>query len=81
MRSKRLLQALLTATLLVLSRLAHAQDMNLLPKYGSQPKSDALKAADESFIPGMDKDYYGDRAKASMDMAMRGWAVLSRRRF
>ena len=77
MRSKRLLQALLTATLLVLSRLAHAQDMNLLPKYGSQPKSDALKAADESFIPGMDKDYYGDRAKASMDMAMRGWQFLA----
>jgi len=71
MGSKRLLQALLTATLLM-------RDMNLLPKYGSQPKSEALKAAaDESFISGMDKDYHGHRAKASMDIATRGWQFLA----
>jgi tetratricopeptide (TPR) repeat protein len=73
----RLLQALLTATLIVLSSLAHAQDMNLLPKYGSQPKSDALKASDAVFISGMDEEYHGDRAKASMYMAMRGWQFLA----
>jgi len=72
----RLLQTLLTATF-VLSCLAHAQDMNLLPKYGSQPKSDALKASDAVFISGMDEEYHGDRAKASMYMAMRGWQFLA----
>jgi tetratricopeptide (TPR) repeat protein len=73
----RLLHTLLTVTLLVLSCLAHAQDMNLLPKYGPQPKSDALKASDAVFISGMDEEYHGDRAKASMYMAMRGWQFLA----
>jgi tetratricopeptide (TPR) repeat protein len=77
MPAKRLLETLLTATLLVLSSLVQAQDMNLLPKYGSQPKNDALKASDAIFISGMDEEYHGDRAKASMDMAMRGWQYLA----
>jgi tetratricopeptide (TPR) repeat protein len=77
MPAKRLLQNLLTATLLVSSSLVQAQDMNLLPKYGSQPKNDALKASDAIFISGMDEEYHGDRAKASMDMAMRGWQYLA----
>ncbi len=77
MPAKRLLQTLLAATLLVSSRLVQAQDTNLLPKYGSQPKSDALKAADASFISGIDEDYHGDRAKASEDLAMRGWQYLA----
>jgi len=53
-----------------------AQDRNLLPKYGPLPKLDWQEASDSVFIAGMDKDYHGDRSKASMDMAGRGWQYL-----
>ncbi len=51
-------------------------ERNLLPKYGSLPKTDWQKEADEKFISGMKKDYRGDLKKASDDMAARGWQHL-----
>ncbi len=66
----------LAIALLLATGVANAQDQNLLPKYGSQPKSEALKAADAAFIAGMDADYHGDRRKASAFMAARGWQYL-----
>jgi tetratricopeptide (TPR) repeat protein len=65
--------------LVIFSGLACAQDQNLLPKYGSSPKSDSLKAADAAFIKAIDDEYHGDRSKASTDLAARGWQYLSQR--
>lgn len=53
-----------------------AQNRELLPKYGSLPKADWQKAADDVFISGMKEDYHGDLKKASDDMAARGWQYL-----
>ena len=64
-------------SLLLSAHLAFAQDQNLLPKYGSAPKSEALQAADATFLSTMDKLYHGDRAKASEDVGLRGWQYLS----
>jgi len=48
----------LVLTLLFVSSLAsqftYAQDLNLLPKYGSIPKNEAQSAADAKFIAAMD---------------------------
>jgi tetratricopeptide (TPR) repeat protein len=52
---------------------ASAQNINLQPKYGLQPKNDAQKAADAQFIASIDDYYKGDRKKASGDVASRGW--------
>jgi hypothetical protein len=76
-RATRLAHILLTAALILCAKLACADDRNLLPKYGNLPKTDWQKAADDKFISGMDEDYHGDRKKASMDMAMRGWQYLA----
>lgn len=73
----RLLQILLTAALILCANLACADDRNLLPKYGGLPETDWQKAANAAFISGMDEDYHGDRKKASLDMAMRGWQYLA----
>jgi len=67
---------LLSAAFLAVGMNAKAQDQNLLPKYGTFPKSAELKAADKVFIDGMDHDYHGDLKKASSDMALRGWQYL-----
>ncbi len=56
-----------------------SQDLSLLPKYGSLPKSDALKEADAAFLADIDKQYHGERGKASEDAAARGWQYLSQR--
>ncbi|HEX4308437.1 MAG TPA: hypothetical protein VHZ25_00350 [Acidobacteriaceae bacterium] len=52
------------------------EERNLLPKYGSLPKEEWQKEADAVFTFGMDKDYHGDRKKASEYMAARGWQYL-----
>jgi tetratricopeptide (TPR) repeat protein len=77
MQGKRLVHVLLTAALILGANPAFADDSNLLPKYGGLPKTDWQKAANASFIAAMDEDYHGDRTKASMDMAMRGWQYLA----
>lgn len=59
-----------------LSEGAHAQEMNLQPKYGSQPKNEAQKAADAKFLASVDDYYKGNRKKASEEIAARGWQFL-----
>jgi tetratricopeptide (TPR) repeat protein len=73
----RLVQVLLTAALILCANLACADDRNLLPKYGGLPETAIEKEINAAFISGMDEDYHGDRKKASMDMAMRGWQYLA----
>jgi len=76
MKRNQLARLLLPSALILCAALAWADDRNLQPKYGSLPKADWQKAADEKFISGMDEDYHGDRKKASDDMAARGWQYL-----
>ncbi len=77
MSRHRYVQLLLTAALLVSANLAvYGQDQNLLPKYGSLPKTKQLQEADAAFIAGMDQEYHGDREKASNDMSARGWQYM-----
>lgn len=76
MKRNQLTRLLLPSALILCAALACADDRNLQPKYGSLPKSDWQKAADEKFISAMDEDYHGDRKKASDDMAARGWQYL-----
>lgn len=53
-----------------------AQDLSLLPKYGQVQKNETQRKADAEFLAGMDKQYKGDRKKASLDAAARGWSAL-----
>jgi tetratricopeptide (TPR) repeat protein len=53
--------------------LSQAQ-INLLPKYGDQPKNPAQLAADANFIALIDKTFDGNRKKASEELVSRGWA-------
>lgn len=76
MQRKSLVQILLVATLIVCANHALADDRNLLPKYGSLPKPEWQKEADAAFIKATDEEYHGDRNKASMDTAARGWQYL-----
>lgn len=57
-------------------KVAHAQDINLLPKYGSLPKNGAQQAADEKLIAAIDQHYKGNRKKAAEDASLRGWQSL-----
>ena len=77
MQRKRLVHVLLIATLILCANLACADDRNLLPKYGGLPETNWQKDADAAFIKATDEEYHGDRKKASMDMAMRGWQYLA----
>jgi tetratricopeptide (TPR) repeat protein len=77
MRTKDIVYVLLTAALILCANLTHADDRNLLPKYGNEPKADWQKAADDAYIKATDEEYQGDRKKASMDTAMRGWQYLA----
>ncbi|MCE5262383.1 MAG: hypothetical protein LLG97_02485 [Deltaproteobacteria bacterium] len=52
---------------------AYAQNINLLPKYGTVQKNEKQIAADKAFLAEVDKQYNGDRGKASEHAAMRGW--------
>jgi tetratricopeptide (TPR) repeat protein len=76
MKRNQLARLLLSGALILCAALAWADDRNLQPKYGSLPKADWQKVADEKFISGMDEDYHGDRKKASDDMSARGWQYL-----
>jgi tetratricopeptide (TPR) repeat protein len=73
----RLVHVLLTAALILCANLVCADDRNVLPKYGGLPETAIEKEINAKFISGMDEDYHGDRKKASMDMAMRGWQYLA----
>ena len=65
-------------TLLLSLPLAFASDkeINLLPKYGSLPKSEQAQEADRRFIANIDEHFNGDRGKASREIAMKGWEYL-----
>jgi tetratricopeptide (TPR) repeat protein len=67
---------LLVVILLAQQSTILAQEMNLLPKYGLLPKSEALKKSDEVFIKTMDQIYKGNRKKAAKDLSARGWQFL-----
>lgn len=67
---------LVTTVLIFCTTFACADDRNLLPKYGGLPKTDWQKAADAKFLAATDEEYHGDRSKASMDTAARGWQYL-----
>jgi tetratricopeptide (TPR) repeat protein len=56
--------------------IAFAQDINILPKYGSLPKNEAQKAADEKFLASIDDYYKGNRKKAAEDVSTRSWQFL-----
>lgn len=73
MRMNRLLRIVLIAIVFTCGTLVWSQDLSLLPKYGSLPKSDEQKAADSNFISAMDEQYQGDRNKASHQVVARGW--------
>jgi tetratricopeptide (TPR) repeat protein len=77
MPRKHVVHFLLTAAFILFANLTHADDRNLLPKYGNLPKADWQKAADDAYITATDEEYHGDREKASMDTAMRGWQYLA----
>src|SRR3954463_14504304 len=77
MRKNRFVYVLLTTALILCAAFTWAEDRNLLPKYGSLPKADWQKAADDAYITATDEEYHGDRKKASMDTAMRGWQYLA----
>src|SRR5271155_2369080 len=78
MQRKRIIHFLL-AIALILSACCAGQDLDrsVLPKYGSLPRTAAEKAADAKFIPAIDKEYHGDRKKASAELAKRGWKFLA----
>jgi tetratricopeptide (TPR) repeat protein len=57
---------------------AFAQEINLQPKYGLQPKNEAQKTADAAFLAGIDKQYQGNRKKAAEELSGRGWQLLRR---
>ena len=79
MKRKQLVHVLLTAAVILGAALARADDRNLLPKYGSLPKTEWQKAADAKFIAAIDEQYHGDRNKASADLAARGWQYVAER--
>jgi tetratricopeptide (TPR) repeat protein len=55
---------------------ALAQNINLLPKYGPNPKNEAQQTADAKFIATVDEYYKGDREKGAEEMAAKGWEAL-----
>jgi tetratricopeptide (TPR) repeat protein len=56
---------------------ALAQNINLLPKYGTAEKTAEQKAIDVQFLKGLDDSYNGDRKKASIEIAQGGWQFLA----
>jgi len=69
---------LLTFLILAAStfNIAYAQDISLLPKYGSLPKNETQKLCDEKFIASIDEYYKGNRKKAAEEISARGWQFL-----
>lgn len=74
----RVLQSLLISIVIVAATAVPvgAQDIGLLPKYGSAPKTVAQQDADKRFISEIDSYYQGDRKKGSAEAAKRGWNIL-----
>lgn len=62
--------------ILLTSNFALAQNINLLPKYGSSLKNEKQLAADAQFIKELDEGYQGNRSKAANDIAKKGWQLL-----
>jgi tetratricopeptide (TPR) repeat protein len=56
--------------------IAYAQDISLLPKYGSLPKNETQKLSDVKFIASIDEYYKGNRKKAADEVSARGWQSL-----
>lgn len=54
----------------------YAQDISLLPKYGSLPKNEAQKLSDKKFIAIIDEYYKGNRKKAAEEISAHGWLFL-----
>jgi tetratricopeptide (TPR) repeat protein len=73
---RRFLHIVMTAIIVLCAAVTHADDKNLLPKYGNLPKNQAEQEADTVFIEAMIGDYHGDRSKASTFMSGRGWQYL-----
>ncbi len=72
-------RSFLVATFFVLTHVsgaAIAEDINLIPKYGSVTKNEAQRAADAKFLAGIVEYYKGDRKKAANEAAARGWTYL-----
>ncbi len=62
--------------LALVSSATFAEDINLLPKYGSTTKTEEQKAADAKFLARIDEHFKGDRKKAADAAAARGWQFL-----
>jgi len=77
MRRKRIVHFLLASALIFCASTACADDQDQLPKYGSMPRTAAQKAADAKFIAAIDKEYHGDRKKASTELAKQGWRSIA----
>jgi len=71
----RLLFPILTLIFCALN-VACAEDISLLPKYGSNPKNEAQQTADSKFIATIDEYYKGNREKAADEFAVKGWEAL-----
>ena len=79
--SMKILCGLMRVTLCALSlclllQSASAKDINLLPKFGGQPKSAEAIEADQEFLRNMDNLFKGDRHKAAEHVASKGWDYL-----
>jgi tetratricopeptide (TPR) repeat protein len=59
----------------------YAQDISLLPKYGSLQKTEKQLTTDQKFIAEIDTLYQGNRTKAAADASNRGWQLLRQGNF
>jgi len=75
---RQILRSVLAILIFILCSLdvACADDINLLPKYGLNPKNEAQQAADAKFIAAIDDYYKGNREKAAEEIAAKGWEAL-----
>jgi tetratricopeptide (TPR) repeat protein len=53
-----------------------AQNDGLLPKWGRAASDTDLSASDQGFLADVDRQYQGDRQKASAAIATEGWKLL-----
>jgi tetratricopeptide (TPR) repeat protein len=56
---------------------ALAQNINLLPKYGTAEKTAEQKAIDTQFLKGLDESYKGNRKAAATEIAQGGWQFVA----
>lgn len=76
MRMPHIFRQTILLTCCLISTLAFAQNINLLPKYGQAPKNEAQKAADAKFLASMDDLFKGNRKQAAEAATGRGWQLL-----